>query len=158
LTIHRRWLTGVFAAAMTLATGGMAEASAAETGSSRAQPDVDAQKPAMEAQGSPASPIFEVTPFAGYRFGGSFRTFDTGEHVDLDSHGSFAVALDLQADAASQYELFYGRQASSVGGTSSGASSSATVAPAHVTVEYLHIGGSAVLDDSRRFMPYILGG
>src|SRR5437660_11729585 len=63
-----------------------------------------AERPAREAQ------QFEVTPFIGYRVGGSFKLIDAGQHVELDDHGSFALALDARAEESGQYELLYGRQ------------------------------------------------
>jgi len=63
-----------------------------------------AEPPARAAQ------QFEVSPFIGYRVGGSFKSIDAGQHVELDDHGSFALALDTRADESTQYELFYGRQ------------------------------------------------
>src|ERR1700730_18953251 len=68
------------------------------------------EPPAREAQ------QFEVSPFIGYRVGGSFRLIGAGQHVELDDHGSFALALDARADESTQYELFYGRQSTGLRG------------------------------------------
>ncbi len=93
---------------------------------------------------------FEVSPFIGYRVGGSFKLVDTGQHVELDDHGSFALALDARADESTQYELFYGRQSTALRADA--------LAPASIDVEYLHIGGTVSLDEEPRLKPYLAGG
>src|ERR1700730_2204581 len=103
-----------------------------------------AEQPAREAQ------QFEVSPFIGYRVGGSFKLIGAGEHVELDDHGSFALALDARADESTQYELFYGRQSTVLRG--------AALAPVSIEVEYLHIGGTVALDEAQRMKPYLAGG
>jgi opacity protein-like surface antigen len=103
-----------------------------------------AEQPAREAQ------QFAVSPFIGYRVGGSFRLIDAGQHVELDDHGSFALALDARADESTQYELFYGRQSTVLRG--------AALAPVSIEVEYLHIGGTVALDEAQRVKPYLAGG
>ena len=93
---------------------------------------------------------FEVSPFIGYRVGGSFRLIGTGQHIELDDHGSFALALDARADESTQYELFYGRQSTVLRANA--------LAPASIDVEYLHIGGTVALDEAQRVKPYLAGG
>ncbi len=105
---------------------------------------VTAEPPAGEAR------QFEVSPFVGYRVGGSFRLIDTGQHVALDDHGSFALALDARADDSTQYELFYGRQSTAL--------REDALAPTRIAVEYLHIGGTVALDEERPVRPYLAGG
>jgi len=92
-----------------------------------------------------------VAAFGGFSLGGSFTLNNTGPRVDAGDHGSLAVALDAQADDLSQYELFYSRESTTLRGDS-------TFAPLGVTVEYLHVGGTLVLDDSSRVKPYLVGG
>jgi len=93
---------------------------------------------------------FEVSPFIGYRVGGSFKLIDTGRHVELDDHGSFALALDARSDELTQYELFYGRQSTVLRGDA--------FTPATIDVEYLHLGGTVALDEVQRVKPYLAGG
>src|SRR3984893_5407486 len=102
------------------------------------------EPPAREAQ------QFEVSPFIGYRVGGSFKLIGAGQHVELDDHGSFALALDARADESTQYELFYGRQSTVLRGD--------TLVPVSIKVEYLHIGGTVTLDEAQRLKPYLAGG
>lgn len=100
--------------------------------------------------------LFEVGGFGGLAVGGHFRSTDTGgsgtgSSVSVADHGAFALTADLRADAASQYELFYSREATDLRGNFG-------VAPTQVTVEYLHLGGTLVLNDEPKIKPYIAGG
>jgi hypothetical protein len=98
----------------------------------------------------PGPQLYEVSPFIGYRVGGSFKLIDTGQHVELDDHGSFALALSARADESTQYELFYGRQSTTLRGVG--------LLPTRIDVEYLHIGGSVAFEESQRLKPYLAGG
>lgn len=93
---------------------------------------------------------FEVSPFIGYRVGGSFRLIDTGQDLELDDHGSFALTLDARADESRQYELFYGRQSTVL--------RAAAFSPTGIRIEYLQIGGTVVADEAWRVKPYLAGG
>jgi opacity protein-like surface antigen len=99
----------------------------------------------------PDRPRFEVAALGGFSLGGSFTLNSTGPRVDVGDHGSLALALDAQADESTQYELFYSHQSTTLRGDS-------TFTPVGVAVEYLHIGGTLVLDDLSRLKPYLLGG
>ena len=97
-----------------------------------------------------APPQFEITPFGGYRVGGDFQLIDTGQSVKVEDHGSFALALDMRGADWSQYELFYGRQATTMSADAFG--------PTRVKVEYLHLGGTVALNEDSRAQPYLAGG
>jgi opacity protein-like surface antigen len=94
---------------------------------------------------------FEIAPFVGYRVGGGFTVTDSGQSIDLDAHQSLGLALDVRRDEGSQYELYYGRQSTTLG-------AAPTFPGASLRVEYLHIGGTTVLDDEVPGKPYLLGG
>jgi hypothetical protein len=94
---------------------------------------------------------FSVSPFVGYRVGGTFELADTDTQVDVGNHTSYALALDVSTDRqASQYELFYSRESTSLGAQSP--------VPSDLVIEYLHIGGTTQLADSAsRLRPYLIG-
>lgn len=93
---------------------------------------------------------FEIAGFAGYRAGGDFELEDTGEELDLDEHGSFLISLNLRRDEVSQYELMYARQETRL-------QSDTTLGDFAVDVEYLHIGGTLVVNELHLLRPYIIG-
>lgn len=128
-------------ACQALAQQGPGEGSAAQVDTSLA--------PATAKASVPLS--FSVSPFIGYRVGGTFELANSDTHVDARNHASYALALDVSTDRqASQYELFYSRESTSLGARSP--------VPSDLVVEYLHIGGTAEwLDRSSRLRPYLIG-
>ncbi len=92
-----------------------------------------------------------VSPLGGYRLGGIFRSSEGGPNISLANHGSFAFAVDVQADPGSYYEVFYSRESTSLGGNGS--------TPINTIAEYLHIGGTVDFDDDPgSIKPYYGGG
>jgi hypothetical protein len=56
--------------------------------------------------------VFEISPFYGYRFGGSFET-SNGQDTDLEAGRSFGLSLDYAPLASDvRLELFWSRQES----------------------------------------------
>ena len=108
------------------------------------------QAPLRAESPAPETLQLSATPFAGYRVGGNFELTDTGQSVRVDDHTSAALALDLRTADQTQYELFYGRQSSTLSGTG--------FTPTGVKVEYLHIGGLVALDETEHLKPYFGGG
>jgi opacity protein-like surface antigen len=123
--------------------------------------------PVMADEGSEAAPpwagqqsqlLFETAAFGALAVGGRFKLVEsdtngvaTQSSVSLADHGAFALTADLRADEGTQYELFYSREATGLRGNSA--------APrTDVTVEYLHLGGTVLLDDEQRVKPYMAGG
>ena len=51
----------------------------------------------------------ELTPFAGYTFGGTFDVSDSDQSVDLDDAPGFGLLLDVRKDDNTQYEILYVR-------------------------------------------------
>lgn len=95
----------------------------------------------------------ELTPFAGFRFGGGFEDNVTGVDLDVREGAAFGLILDVQADPDSQYELFYAVQRTRLetdgffGGT----------ALFDLDIHYLHIGGTYVVP-GERVRPFVAGG
>src|SRR5262245_55300579 len=64
----------------------------------------------------------EITPFAGYRFGGGFEDSNTGSNLSIDSSNSFGLILDYELNREQQLEVYLSRQKTSLSadGTSTG--------------------------------------
>jgi hypothetical protein len=94
----------------------------------------------------------ELTPFVGYRFGGSFEDEETEEDFDLDDDGSVGLILNFPASDFTEWEIYYSRQATSV----DVAGFVDTEAKVDVDVEYLQIGGTYLFDRTKKAQPYFV--
>ena len=80
---------------------------------------------------------FELTPFAGYRFGGGFEDLATGAGVDLDDGLSYGLVLGIpwNTQHRSRLELLWSWQDTTVGATGTGDPDF------DLDVHYLHLNG-----------------
>ncbi len=46
----------------------------------------------------------DITPFIGFRAGGSFENFETGNSLRLDDSGSYGLTIDVDYDSRSQFQ------------------------------------------------------
>jgi opacity protein-like surface antigen len=102
-----------------------------------------------------AAPTFEVTPFAGARFGGGFdvdnTTTGSTSSVDLGSGASFGVSMGLYRDSFGIYELLYSQQSTDLD------SNDPLLRDVDLDVRYIHVGGTAFFPDegARHWVPYL---
>lgn len=90
---------------------------------------------------------FEITPFAGYRFGGQFEDRATAEDVDIEESASFGIAIDAEYSPGQAIQVFYSRQSSQM----------QDISPAiDMDVEYFHVGG-VVIFPHEELLPYAVG-
>jgi len=95
-------------------------------------------------------PAFQIAPHAGLRLGGGFEDFETGEKRDLEEAAAFGLALELRVrDEERWWQLWYARQGSQV---------KSPDGSVDVDVEYLHVGGTAPINDEGRVHSYVVGG
>jgi opacity protein-like surface antigen len=113
-----------------------------------AAPCARAQPPAPSAY---APPGFEVMPFIGYRSQGKFEIDPDAEAVELRDDVTVGATLNFRIDELSQYELFFGRQSTTV-------SPDPPAGRVDITSDYLHLGGTLILNDEQQLKPYIAGG
>jgi hypothetical protein len=57
---------------------------------------------------------FEITPFGGYRFGGSFDVTESAASYEFKDSSSFGLILNLRDKANTQWELLYSNQSTEV--------------------------------------------
>jgi Outer membrane protein beta-barrel domain len=94
---------------------------------------------------------FELTPFIGYRVGGSFEDEDTGESVDLDESGSYGLIFNIVEKANTQYEFSWSHQGTSVDLTESGGNP----AKLDLDIDLFQLGGTYLFDGNFA-RPYIV--
>ena len=88
---------------------------------------------------------FELTPFAAYRGGGTFKQKDGAAEFDLQESNAWGLILNGRVEANTEWEVLYAHQSTSVDtvGTSPG------VQEFDLDLDYLHIGGTYLFDGER---------
>jgi hypothetical protein len=92
----------------------------------------------------------EITPFAGYRIGGDFRTTEEGgaTWADVDDGASWGVDLGLYRDPDSYYQLLYSRRTANLRGAEP------ALQGTDLRIEYLHLGGTLLFPQPRGHTSY----
>lgn len=107
---------------------------------------------------SPRDSAFELTPFVGYRWGGTIfadQTFIFGEDVDVAPSANFGVSFGIPlGDSGMKLELMANRQASELETGSGLFEPDDEVADIDVT--YLHGGLQIPFARSRNATPYVI--
>ncbi len=100
------------------------------------------------AQSSPGA--FELTPYGGYRFGGTFEEMDTDVEVDLADDATFGLIFNVRESANTQWEIIYSRQSTEAD------TSSLSIPEQAVDIE-LHIlqGGGTYQGEGEWARPYL---
>jgi len=96
---------------------------------------------------------FEITPFVGYRMGGSFDSQDaegnTTGSADLEDGSSWGLDLGLYADPTGTYQLLYSKQTSGL------ERKDPLLASVDVTTEYYQFGGTRFYPTDQWVVPYL---
>ena len=109
---------------------------------------------ALAQQSSPGN--FEITPYGGFRFGGSFEDIDLDQSADVDDDATFGLILNLRESGNTQWELIYSQQNTSVDTTEFSFSEPSL----DVDFQSLQIGGT-YMGEGQLARPYVaatLGG
>ena len=86
---------------------------------------------------------FELTPFAGFGFGGEFDAVDQNtEDPELDDAGVFGLIFNAQASFNTQYEVIYSRQSTELDTSALFADEPSL----DMDVHYLQVGGTYVFE------------
>lgn len=99
----------------------------------------------------------EVTPFAGYRFGGTFENEESTARYELEDSSSFGLLVNLPHKVNTQWEILYSQQGSAEAIYEGDAGPDPLV---DVDVHVLQMGGT-YLFEGERAIPYLaatLGG
>jgi hypothetical protein len=94
---------------------------------------------------------YEITPFAGYRFGGSFEDDETGEEYDLDDDAAYGLIVNLAAEANTQWEFGWSRSETAVDVPSVNGSAGKL----DLDIDYFQAGGT-YLWDGKRAQPFMV--
>lgn len=101
------------------------------------------------------SPVIELTPFGGYRWGGTIRAADTNlftHDVDVKGSSAYGLFLDVPLYSNLQVELMADRQESRL--TQGDVLFGGTTDVADINVTYYHVGLLWQFDSSPNVKPY----
>jgi hypothetical protein len=102
-------------------------------------------------------PLFEITPFAGFRTGGDFDIDGSSDSYGLDDSSSFGLILNLREAANTQWEVLYSQQSTEAELSTTGTLQSSVDLDIHV----LQVGGTYQAMEYGILRPYValtLGG
>jgi len=101
----------------------------------------------------------EVTPFAGYRMGGSFEAddADAGSDLDIADDASYGLIINWPADPNTEFEVYYSRQSTSLETNSLFAPGDPVLD--ELAISYFQLGGTYLFegDRGRPFMMATIG-
>jgi hypothetical protein len=95
---------------------------------------------------------FQLTPFAGYRIGGTFEDEETEVEYELDNSSAFGLILNFPSRGNTEWEIYYSKQSTEV--DIAGFVSGENVLD--MDVEYLQIGGTYLFEQSKIAVPYFV--
>jgi hypothetical protein len=105
---------------------------------------------ALPAFASDSEARFEITPFAGYRVGGSFDDADGQGELELAESNAWGLIVNGKVESNTEWEVLYARQSTDV-------DASDILLPQSefdIDVEYLHFGGT-YLFEGERVRPFV---
>ncbi len=89
--------------------------------------------------GEDTSGNFEITPFAGYTWGGQFTDSVTGVALQVDETNSYGLMLDIKQDEQGQIELYFSRQPTRLKRDRGALTGDPLF---NLDIDYYHIGGT----------------
>ncbi|MDP6436929.1 MAG: hypothetical protein QF790_04525 [Gammaproteobacteria bacterium] len=95
---------------------------------------------------------YELTPFASYRFGGTFENEDTGEDLDLDDSSSLGLIFNFPASSQTEWEIYYSRQETDA----DEAGFVGTGDRFDVDMQFLQVGGTYLFDRTDTSVPFFV--
>lgn len=100
-----------------------------------------------------AGPQMEITPWAGYRIGGEFKTDEEGSgaagRTDVKDGNGWGVDFGLYRDAQSYYQVFYARRDAGLQTVDE------SLRGTDVRIEYAHFGGTLLFPQPRGYTSYV---
>jgi opacity protein-like surface antigen len=96
----------------------------------------------------------EITPFAGFTFGGNFEDNTTGASLKVGESGSLGLILGYRDTPETHYELFYSFQRTDLRGSGTFGGNPLF----DLDIHYLHLGGTYEFPGERKLLPFLSGG
>ncbi len=104
------------------------------------------------------SSAVEVTPLLGYRNGGEFVDTDTNQKHTIESSDMYGLILSWPYGRGQDLEVYYSHQSSRLKSVDVTIPTIAGTTDIPLTVDYLHIGGTAPITDEGPVKTFVTGG
>ena len=100
----------------------------------------------------------EIIPLLGYRGGGEFIDNSTNEKHTLESSDVYGLILSWPYERGKNIEVYYSHQATQLNSISTTEPAPNNVVNIPITIDYLHIGGTAPISDEEKLKTFVTGG
>ena len=101
----------------------------------------------------------EITPLYGYRGGGELIDNTTEQKHTVESSDMYGVIIGWPAERGKEWELYYSHQSSKLTSVSiTPPAATSTTADIPLTIDYLHLGGTAPISTEGRLKTFVSGG
>ncbi|NOQ89801.1 MAG: hypothetical protein GQ549_02530, partial [Gammaproteobacteria bacterium] len=104
------------------------------------------------------SHAIEITPLLGYRGGGEFIDTDTGRNHTIVASDMYGLIIGFPYEYGKNIEVYYSHQSSKINSVDIDLPSTTNNLDIPLTMDYLHIGGTAPISEQKTFKTFVSGG
>ncbi len=97
---------------------------------------------------------FEITPFAGYTWGGEFNDAVTNTKLEVKESNNYGLMLDINQDPQSQIELYFSNQSTQLHANQGLFTGNPLF---NMDIQYYHIGGTYSPSDPGKIRGFLAG-
>jgi len=100
----------------------------------------------------------EITPLFGYRGGGDFIDTATQKKHTVVSSDMYGLIIGFPYERGKDIEIYYSHQSSNLNSVSITLPAPTGEVDIPLTIDYLHIGGTAPISEAENFKTFVSGG
>ncbi|MBL4712211.1 MAG: outer membrane beta-barrel protein [Gammaproteobacteria bacterium] len=100
----------------------------------------------------------EITPLLGFRAGGEFKDTDTNQKHTVDGSESYGFIVSFPYEYKKHIEIYYSHQSSKLTSVNVNLPSTTGNVNIPLTIDYLHIGGTAPISEYNDLKTFVSGG
>jgi opacity protein-like surface antigen len=100
----------------------------------------------------------EVIPLLGFRGGGEFIDNTNNQKHTLESSEVYGLILSWPYERGKNIEVYYSHQSTQLNSISTTEPAPNDVVNIPITIDYLHIGGTAPISDEEKLKTFVTGG
>jgi opacity protein-like surface antigen len=104
------------------------------------------------------SSAVEIIPLIGYRNGGEFIDIESNKKHTIESSDMYGLILSWPIEKGQYLEIYYSHQSSKLRSVDVTLPTIASTTDIPLTVDYLHIGGTAPITDEGPVKTFVTGG